>query len=354
MKPIAKVDSTKLSIPLRNIELTNSDLIDKISHLKTNTKTGEIVDEHTTKGTPYIKKANGMHYRFWMVNQFTYNNGNKIVEPYITMLCNSKHIKSRYLDGITLDTLNILYDEYMSLDVFKCSQNEFKSARHTDTDIAIDYKMYKKQFASIKEAIKRNCIDSTKWHTLSKKNNSGIWSPTQNKPRDMGTPKYPYVKFYDKEIELLNNSKEFYDEYLRDVNIDNLVRFETTIKNSAHRRHLGIPPTTFVEFLSLNLEEIAKSIFRTYFITHKPMSIPDHLAPSEKVEAEMVNLLIKLGISSQKIYSIYDRRDVSHQSRDSLLKRHKKIMSKEQFDAEKLEANDYAFEFFKEMGVDLT
>jgi hypothetical protein len=29
-------------------------------------------------------------------------------------------------------------------------------------------------------------------------------------------------------------------------------------------------------------------------------------------------------------------------------------MSKEQFDAEKLEANDYAFEFFKEMGVDLT
>ena len=354
MKPITKIDSTRLSIPLRNVELTNSNLIDKISHLKTNTNTGDIIEELTTSGTPYIHHDNGINYKFWIVNQFSYNNGNRIVEPYISMLCNSKHLKSRYFDGITLDTLSTLYDEYMSLDVFKCTLNVFKSARHTDTDIAIDYEMSKKQFASIKQSIMSNCIDSTKWHTITTNSNSGIWSPTYKDARGQATPKYPYVKFYDKEIELLNHSKEFYDAYLKDVAVDGVVRYECTIKNSSHRRHLGIVPTTFVEFLSLDLEEIAKSLFRTYFISHKPMPIPEHLAPSEKVEAEMVNLLIEFGISSQKIYSIYDRKDVSIQSRKLLLKRHKKIMSKEQFDAEKLEANDYAFEFFKEMGVDLT
>ena len=192
---ITKVDSTLLSIPLSKCEIVDSNLIDLVSIMKVNVSTGEIISEDKKQGDPYVKRYNGISFKIWIKYQFDYIKGEKVPIPYINFLANAKQLEAPYFEGITKDTFRYYFDLIMALNVFKCSYNDFKTARFSDTDICFDFKANEKEFDVLKTNIRNSVLDNRLVHTTNSKTNSGIWTPSQREPRKQATPGKPYILF---------------------------------------------------------------------------------------------------------------------------------------------------------------
>lgn len=210
MKFEYKVDSLRLSIPLRNCTIINPQLQDAFIDVRTNENTGEQIILKSHNGIPFeLKYEDGTYVKIWIDPQITYNadTNTRSSENYLTVLANSKHLHTDYFKGITLNTLQPLFNYFMSLNVFKCSYKSFSTARYSDVDICFDFKASQSNFTDLKLNIIASCLNTAYWHTTDLEDNSGIWSPTKRKPRDQATPTKPYVKFYDKQKDMESKSK---------------------------------------------------------------------------------------------------------------------------------------------------
>jgi hypothetical protein len=351
-----KVDSCKLSIPLDKCSILNQNLLDHFTDISTNLNTGEQTELKTYKGKPYTQSfEDGTSVKIWIEPQITFNKEtkNRFTENYITLLVNSKHLKKLYFDGITKKTLSPLHAYMMTLGVFKCSLSSFKNARYSDVDICFDFVCNETNFGILKENILASCINPLYFHTSNTSENSGIWTPSRKDPRKQATPKKPFIKFYNKEFDFSFNSTKFAKSYFKESEYKDIVRFECTIKNTAHKRRLGVDKIpTFWAFLNSDLQSLSQQIFKEYF--EKPKFVKDtNLKPMDKVVIDMINSLIDKGASKMEIQAIFDRYDVSPKARQRLLEKYQELYSLDLINKKKLEANNLSKNIFQFLGVDL-
>ena len=352
---IPKIDSGKISIPLSQCEILNEKLYDKIISQKISLTTGEVYEENTQQGIPYQldNKEDGTYLRIWVEPQINYVNGEGISELYISVLINSKHLHEDYFKGITKETLPQLYDYIISLKLFNCNYDSFRYSRFNDIDICFDFLCNPKQFEVLKKNIKSSVKDSSLFHSRNTKSNPGLYAPTSRSPRTQATPGKPYIKFYDKQLDLEGRSNVFAKKYLSKVDYTNLFRYECNIKSRKHLKRLGLSDVkTFYDLLDCRLQIICGQMFKEYF--HKPKVVKvGNIKPMERVIIDFINICIEQGVPSHEIFKIFDRDDVSRQSKSDLIKKYHQIMRREEINKDELESNEITNNLFKYLGVDM-
>ena len=245
------LDSLKIRIETSKIEITNIELRGtKITVLK---ETAEVLREFKDNALKFSN--NGISTRFAIeimpINSF----GER--KEYLTMLVNSKLLKSRYIEGITLDNIRLVYNELQSYKVAKFTFKDFLNGACTDIDFKTDRRVPMKDFEEVLQTFKDNS-------RLSQEKEKGYrpFGGPMNKGIEFSkraTTKFitnPFWKLYHKELELNSNSLEFKNCYLQDTNLKDLVRFEFTIKNKKHLKALELESNT-LEYI-LNISELKK------------------------------------------------------------------------------------------------
>lgn len=242
------IDSFKIRIPLALVDIIDDRI--NTTWLKV-ADDGEVLEEG--KENKKLYEEDGIKTRFGIEAQRDHEGR---VYDYLTILINSKTLKSQYFDGITDDNIDLVYEYLMSLKCVEFSLTTFLKGECTDVDYKQDgrtdidtYNRAKRQYAS---STKLSKYKDDGIRTFNKKDNSGVqWS-------DRRTKKYmtnPYLKFYHKEIELTFNSSVFYKKYLNPRDAKDRVRMETTVKNKTHFRRLGIDNTSLSSLLSLTNDQ---------------------------------------------------------------------------------------------------
>lgn len=349
-----KVDSCKLSIPLHKCYDVSPELVAYYKTMLVDIDTGEIRDKETKeKREPFILNTDfGTYYKIWIEPQATKKGQSDF---FLSVLVNSKHLGEHYFKGITKETLKDIYNVIMSLNMFKCSYDDFSDARYQDTDIAFDFNTTKEHFEILKENIKRSTLYPELWASTSTEKNSGIWAPKTPKnikPRDFATPTKPYVKFYSKEIDFKTKSALFATHYNLVSLATNVVRFEATIKNAEHKKLLKITSLkTISDLLNADLHSITKDIFRRYFEKRKFVKSKED-TPMDKVLIDLINTAIEQGANKETIFKIFDRSDVSRKSNYNLVKKYHSLYAEEKINTERLEANELSSNIFEFLGID--
>lgn len=351
-----KVDSCRLSIPLIDCQIIDTNLIDQIETQTINTETGEVIKSKISNGTPtVIENEDGTYLKFWKENQFFYENGIRIPTIYITFLVNSKHLGKDYFKGITQETLPKIHRYIESFNIVSFPYETLLKARYNDTDICIDFNSTKSEFEALKSNVKSLSIKPDLWYTANQKNNSGIWTPTKDKPRDNAKPTTPFIKFYSKEEDFKFQSITFANAYLQEQAYKNVYRLEATIKNSEHKKRLGInKQNEFGQFLKLDLQLLLQQIVKEYFENTTKLILKNNdLTPVDKVMIDLINKLILSGATNKELYSVFNRKDVSRQAKNNLIGRYHKYTMTDDFNRERLELNSTTNELFSYLDIDI-
>jgi hypothetical protein len=258
---IPSIDSFKLRLEVDHLKGFDKSLLDYI--VKYNVTTAEIESEFKTNSKKYQCKE----YSFYASLNTNVRVSRDRYTDCITIIINSKQIKSKYFKGITKETIKDVYKEISSLGIINCNYTTFINGAITDIDIKKDFTLpmddYKELVSTLAIMTKESNNRDKGCTTFKESTNFGIaWSKRE-------TSKYlsqPYLKIYHKGIELMHHSKEFYNEYLNPKEIINAIRIETTIKNKEHLKRLNLDLNKYnlIEFLSLSDEQlnsiIAKSV----------------------------------------------------------------------------------------------
>lgn len=291
------IDSLKVRIPLSEVEIIGENL-GKI-HAKVNIETGESFDEFKKNSEYYNYKGVSMHWRL----EDQYDKG--IVKSYLVLLINSKLLRQRYFEGIHRDNSKLLYDNVIQLGIVKFSYESFLKAQCTDVDFKEDFycKIFNDVILKIKN-ISKLYVESKKGINLFKgKGNKGL----EYGSRKTATPSYPYLKFYHKFIELVTNSTDFYNEYIKPLKLDieNLVRVEFTIKNKKHFSKYKIENTSFESILNLDqstLEIIKNDILAVHLDKRvKIIEVKTKTTMKDNCTIQLMYWSIKSGMSYEQI-----------------------------------------------------
>ena len=257
---VPKVDSLELRLLLSEVEIIDTTLIDNLILISENT--GEIVKEK--KGEKIkIETPDGLTFGFNAYKRKVHPKSPEIVSE-IHILANAKHLKERYFEGITMDNVNVLLDAINSMNIIKISREALLRADITDVDLCIDFEA---NFNDFKELV----VDRLYKMVITKKADR-VPRPYRTKTnlglqlnhRDKCTPAKTYAKFYHKTTELRTpKSKNFAETYLKDINYNNIGRFELTLKNRDFLRHYGM--RGIISFKQLLQFETAQTIFQDVY-----------------------------------------------------------------------------------------
>lgn len=248
------VDSAKIRIPVNQVQVLNQDLY--LHKLIVSPTTGEVEGEFKSKA--HLVEYDGIKTRYCIEDQVT---SDRQVDQFLTIGINSKMLKSRYQEGITLETLPILLEEINSQGQVKVLMESLLLAQMTDIDFKSDFyaspdamkETYDHLF-KISKAHKETGRGATPFN---RKNNQGI----QWNTRETNSVKTaPYCKIYTKDRELNSKSREFTEAYLKEFNLEGVYRLEVTLKNKKHIDAYGIDDNTVQGILSLPPEKVRSII----------------------------------------------------------------------------------------------
>ncbi|MEP3387202.1 MAG: hypothetical protein ABJO02_03385 [Reichenbachiella sp.] len=280
------VDSLKIRFNLDNPKLwVNPELLNYWFEVNAE---GEI-DTTTFKRKRMVHRSFGCTTSYAVQKRKTY--GQKESDCLIVMV-NSKILGRRYFDGITINTIGLVYDELMKQNMFSISIDHFYKGAVTDVDIKTDFKVdsFEEQceiIEGLKEISKSSQSRLAGYQARKTEKNCFIsWSN-----RDAATNAKPFVKLYAKDIELRYNSNVFCEKYIGyECDLLPVMRTEVTIKNKAHFKYLlNIQDEKMVEFNLNNLlllnESKLLSIVKRMSMTHVVS-----LEPVENVETSNFSL----------------------------------------------------------------
>ena len=250
------IDSLKLRIELKDLYSFDQALNENLITL--DEETLSVVEETFKRKSKYYQSGGFGFYASIVENVKVAKDRSS---DCLILLINSKQLGARYFEGITKETITIIYDEIKRLGIMECSASTFLYSSPTDIDFKKDFSI---QFDEYKEVINA-CKVMTKQSTnrdkgctvFAKKDNWGIsWSVRSTK----NYLSNPYTKIYHKGLEFSseNGSKAFKDRYLPLVDTSNIMRIETTVKNRKHLESFKIPLGTFTLYDLLSLSDESK------------------------------------------------------------------------------------------------
>lgn len=366
------IDSLKIRIKLDKVQVIDKRLIeDYIEYYPNIQQLDNDTEENgyeLKKAKPLTKIINGITYRIYVK---AFIGKDKLAHEYVVLQVSAKMLEYKYFEGITSKNVDIILKNINSLGIINITKNNLLDGLVSDIDICvnqlIDEKSLQSAFSLIRNfpaPSKKPLIHFISQTALNGSRNLGI---DFNK-REKATNSTPYCKIYHKGYELLSKSVVFYNAYLSPMRasvIDNLVRYEFTIKASKHKEYLcknGLNADfkTFGDLLSAkpkDLHLIAKTGLKCYLEKKTKSKIDTKQKPTDIVIQFYIENLIKLGFDTEKILGFTYLIDCPV-SRSTTKSRVKKLVQKlTQDDLQKkreLEQNNRTTTFLKNLGYENT
>lgn len=298
------IDSLKLRIPFERVEVVSLNLGANV--VEVNIDTGEQLSEAEYKKNALKLSENGITVRYAIERQRTRKG---IVREFLTIGINSKILKERYFEGITKGNILLVYNYLIDQKVALFEYMDLLEAECTDVDIKKDTELkdFRKHIPSIDKNTKPSKKKGRGSNTFRKSHNVGIEFSVRTTTEAQSNP---FVKIYQKHLELYHNSIDFFREYIepnyKTKDIEHRVRIETTVKNKKHFRYFDIEDTTLNNLLNLS-EQTLNNIIK--------LSLHKHMQPiqrtiqidTSKVKANdimiytAIDLLLQQGISFERI-----------------------------------------------------
>lgn len=229
MEGVFSLDSLRIRIPLSQCTDISHKLNDTIQ--KASLVTGELY-ENDIKNWEVIE-TNGIKTRFSVGFE---KNGFQQIKC-LSILINSKMLKTNYFTGINKETLPQIYQWTQEQRLATFTYDTFLDAYCTDIDVKKDFVETTELMESAFELMKKNAIPNTdrdKGCQVFYKN--GELTGMEFNKRKNSNISAPFLKIYYKSYELENESIEFSMNYLTPP--PNLWRCEFTIRNSKHLKAL--------------------------------------------------------------------------------------------------------------------
>lgn len=279
------IDSLKIRIPLYLLDSYDETIVRHTTTIIT--ETGEIEKEFKKSCKPYWFP----HFKL-EANIFKVNSVNCLI-----LLINSKQLGYSYFEGITLNTIKSIYDLSIEANIFNCSFDTFMRAQVTDTD-------FKKDFPCIIDEYKQ----MIRGLNLMGKSSSIRGRGVRKQPNDIGIEfnsrisgsiSFPFVKVYHKQIELQTNSIDFSEYYLNEIDFNNIIRIESTVKDKRHFKSLlpELKDTSLNSILNLSTKQkdsIMADSFNRNLLPRKHNIVykKEGLNQKDTYHLQMLNLLI--------------------------------------------------------------
>lgn len=302
---IGLIDSLKLRIRKDDIKIIDPNLI--LPYLKFYPDNSSF-ENSLNDAEPLTKLINGITYRYYFK---TYPNKEGFLIEYLVLQVSAKMLKQKYFEGITKGNYKTIIDDINAQYVVKISENAFLNALVSDIDICInqliDIKSYETAITLMTSYPRASC--KPLMHYIRKTNSQGkiLNLGLDLNKREKATNTRPYCKVYHKGIELQTKSVVFYNTYLapqRASFLDNLVRYEFTIKAYDHKKYLtekGFLTSelkTFKDLININPQEltnIAKSGLNHYLEAKKQKTVAIDLNPIDTLISYYMSELINKG-----------------------------------------------------------
>lgn len=369
------IDSLKIRVKLEKVKILDKRLVTDfiayyptIDHLDNDGNEQEKLGDSFRKAEPYTKIVDGITYRFYIK---AYIDAKKQAQEYVVFQISAKMLKKRYFEGITSDNYRTIVDDINSFGVLHVSRKDFLEGLVSDIDICINQLIDLKSLNTAFSLIMQN-PNSGKKPLLHHINQSNSIKNTFNlgldfNKREKATNTTPYCKIYHKGAELLSKSLVFYQAFLEPMKasvIDNLVRYEFTIKAHKHKEYLikqGFKADfkTFFDLLGASPKDlllIAKSGIKHY-IEPKPKSkVDSQLNPADVMTQYYIENLIKLGFDEEKLLGFTYLIDCPV-SRSRTKSKAKKLIddlkNRDKNIQNKIERNEKSAKFLQNIGVEL-
>jgi hypothetical protein len=259
----ASIDSFRYRIPLSKVEVINSNVLDEMLHVKLNAVTGEVLKETRATSQWLEMPQQGYEIGFSKSSQFGCE--------FAVIKISSKLLEYRYLEGIKMQNIELVYNKIMSCNVFKMSFETFLSeGLVTDIDLKKDVELTKDEFKKgIRELEKYSKPKKKKKqgvNTFANRNNLGIeWNA-----RETADANNPFIKIYCKELEAghkdaMQSRKDqvpFFDTYVDTDELKNRIRIEATLKDktTAKRYGINVNELTLLEVLKISPDQLNQVI----------------------------------------------------------------------------------------------
>ncbi|MEG1024062.1 MAG: hypothetical protein RSF34_06315 [Flavobacterium sp.] len=349
---VGLIDSLKVRVKLDKVKILDKRLItDYIAYypdietLDNDGNEQQKLGDNFRKAEPFTKIINGITYRFYIK---AFIDSKKQAHEYVVFQISAKMLKEKYFEGISAENYRTIIDDINSFGVLHVKRQDFCEGLVSDIDICInqliDIKSLKTAFSLIIN--NPNKGKAPLLHYINRSSNQIYYTPTEDKKsdenynrqdeilknllevkkdvatttnlgldfnkREKATNTAPYCKIYHKGFELLSKSIAFYKAYLEPMKtsvIDNLVRYEFTIKAHKHKEYLckqGYKADfkTFYDLLKArqdDLTKIAKSGLPHYIEAKVKSKINTELSPMDVAMQYYIENLIKLGFDKEKL-----------------------------------------------------
>lgn len=314
------IDSLKIRVKLEKVKILDKRLITdfiayypNIEQLDGDGNEQQKLGDNFRKAEPFTKIIDGITYRFYIK---AFIDKNKMAHEYVVFQISAKMLKNKYFEGITSDNYSTIVDDINSFGVLKVSKKDFLEGLVSDIDICInqliDIKSLKTAFAFIQQNPNKGKLPLMHYinQSNSVKNTTNLGMDFNKREKASNTA--PYCKIYHKGFELLSKSITFYKAFLEPMKarvLDNLVRYEFTIKAHKHKEFLiskGFKADfkTFYDLLLAkpnDLKLIAQSGLKHYIEPKEKSKVDKELNPSDIMVQFYIENLIKLGFDEEKL-----------------------------------------------------
>jgi hypothetical protein len=365
------IDSLKIRIKLENVIVIDKRLIsDYIEYYPSIEQLDDDTEQNgyeLKKAKPLTKIINGITYRIYVK---AFIGQDKIAREYVVLQVSAKMLEQKYFEGITKANVDVILKNINALGIIKISKKTLLDGLVSDIDICINQLIDEKSLKGAFSLINNFPMPSKKplIHFISQSNQNG----TRNlgvdfNKREKATNATPYCKIYHKGFELLSKSVTFYNSYLSPMRasvLDNLVRYEFTIKASKHKEYLckqGLQADfkTFENLLDCKpneLKKIAQTGLKHYLEKRTKSQIDTDQKPTEIILQYYIENLIKLGFPTDKLLGFTYLIDcpVSRSTNKSRVnKLIKKLTANDKEKNRQLEENNRTNIFLKTLGFEL-
>jgi len=245
-----EIDSFRLKIPLDKCKILSHEL--NTTYLTINAETSEIVNEKTNKGinvgSDYMKvyitirtfndriTSLEKNKKSMLLDRDKIKSVNVAPSQFLVITINSKLLRDKYLDRITWNNIELIYDRIMNYKASYCDYHTFVNSDVIDVDFCRNVQI--PNWQECKSYILDNLKPTKKLdfgvHEFNRKDNIGL----QFGIREKSSYTKPYIKIYHKYIELTTKSKLFAEQCLNDAKDvpKDLFRVEYTLNNRDHYR----------------------------------------------------------------------------------------------------------------------
>lgn len=348
MLEVIKIDSLKLRLPLYKVEIIDSTFCEKYKKLYIDTgEEGKEVNLDKHK----VHLENGISTRIGIAHVQM----GSTAQEQVFFQVNAKMLKEDYFLGLTKETFPKAWKYIMDLQIVYCDYKTFLQAYVSDIDFAFDTEVKVWGMREANWEIYRN-VKPENYRFVEKPFTRGTNIGMEFNKRDKATPGKPFVKIYHKGLELKYKSNEFAEAFLQGQDFENIGRLEFTLKNSKHRKHLGLEFVTLEDLLEMEEGQkqiLKKAVFNgifCYISKSSTMRKYRDLSPTDQMILYFIDRYIEKGADHQAVYYVLETYETP-QEKSRMKKKLKQLLENVE-NKKRFIQNEEAMSFLRTLKID--